>query len=158
MPLRREPSPRYKIKVLSKQLRKLTFPTSPISVKLATFAADAFDKFISGEFHSLDEAFGITKDRGAPRNLSVAKKKLAIARKIFALRLAGKTWYQIENEMGVDQRALRRDYAPFTIRLMRRKVNLDLPARAIPKSTHTNEQQLSEKERWTAWKKQNDKD
>jgi hypothetical protein len=43
---------------------------------------------------------------------------------------------------------------------MSRKIglSLDLPARATPKSTHTNEQQLSEKERWTAWKKQNDKD
>ena len=63
MALRKEPHPRYKIKSLSKQMRKLTFPTSPISVKLATIAADAFDKFLSGKCDSLDEAFGLEKDR-----------------------------------------------------------------------------------------------
>ncbi len=118
MPLRTEPSSRYKIKTLSKQLRKLSFPTSPISVKLATFAADAFDKFLSGQCDSLDDAFGVAKSRGAPRQLSTAKQHLMVAREIHALRLAGKTWYQIESEMNNDQRVLRRIYKPFRIRLM----------------------------------------
>src|SRR5918995_2123474 len=65
MALRKEPSPRFKIKTLSKQLRKLSFPTSPISVQLATYAADAFDKYLSGEC-SLETAFGLGKKRGAP--------------------------------------------------------------------------------------------
>jgi hypothetical protein len=117
MSLRQEPSPRYKLKTLSKQLRKLS-----VSVKLATFAADAFDKFLSHECSSLDEAFGLEKDLGAPRKLSKAKEHLALARKIFAFRLKNKTWYEIENAMNQDQRALRRIYKPFKTRLMSRKI------------------------------------
>jgi hypothetical protein len=66
MPLSREPSPRYKLKKLSKQLRKLSFPTSPVSVTLATFAADAFDQFLAGKSRTLDAAFGLQKKRGVP--------------------------------------------------------------------------------------------
>jgi len=170
MPLRREPSPRYKIKALSNQLRKLSFPTSRISVKLATFAADAFDKFLSHQCSSLDEAFGLEKDRGAPRKLSKAKQHLALAREVFALRLANKSWYEIENALGQDIRALSRIYKPFKARLMSReilrKLNRSNPARrkkanrvasdAAKKKSH--EQTLSEEERWAAWKKQHDED
>jgi hypothetical protein len=126
MPLRKGPSSRYKINSLSKQLRKLTFATSPISVKLAKFAADAFDKFLYGKCISLDEAFGLENARGAPRKLSKAKEHLTLARELCTMRLAGKTWYQIENELGQDQRALRRIYKPFRARLLSRELILEL--------------------------------
>ncbi len=126
MPPRKGPSPRYKIKALSEELRKLSFPTSPIPVNLAKFAADAFDKFLAGNCHSLDEAFGLDKDRGAPRRLSKAKKHLALAKKIFALRLKRKTWYQIEDELDMEQRALRRIYKPFRVHLLSSKIASDL--------------------------------
>ncbi len=126
MPLQRALSPRYKIKALSKQLRKLSFPSSSISPKLATFAVDAFNKFLSGECDSLDAAFGVRKNRGAPRQLSTAKQHRALAKKIFALRLARKTWYQIEEELDLDQRALRRIYAAFKVHLMSRNLLLTL--------------------------------
>jgi hypothetical protein len=122
MPLQRGSSPRYKIKILSKQLRRLTFPTSPITVKHATFAADAFDRFLSQKCNSLDEAFGLEKVRGAPRKLSKAKQRRALAMKIFALRLTRKTWYQIEDELGQDAGLLRRIYIEFKPRLMRREL------------------------------------
>jgi hypothetical protein len=85
MPLKREPSPRYKIKVLSKQLRKLTFPTSPISVKFATFAADAFDKFLTGKSRTLNAAFGLQEKRGVP---GWPKARLKLAKAVYVLRKA----------------------------------------------------------------------
>lgn len=122
MPLRRESHSRYKIKALSHQLRKLSFPTSPISVDLATFAADAFDKFLTGKCITLDEAFRVEKGPGAPRRLSTAKEHLVLNKKISALRVKGKTWYQIEDELGIDARALRRIYKPAKIHLASRRI------------------------------------
>lgn len=122
MLLRRGLHPRYKIKALSKQLRKLSFPTSPISVDLAKFAADAFDKFLTGTCTSLDKAFGLVKGPGAPRHLQTAKKNRAFAKKIDALRLKGNTWEQCEEVLGLDQRALRRIYKPFRAEFGSRRI------------------------------------
>lgn len=161
MSLREAHSPRYKIKQLSKQLRTLSFPTSSISVSLAKFAADAFDSFLTHKCKSLDEAFGIAKGPGAPRKLSVAKEKLVRAKAILSLRTAGKTWAEIEEELGVDQRVLRRDFKPFKIRLISRNIGraLNLPAHNdARKLDQAKASPLSEAERWDAWKKQNDKD
>jgi hypothetical protein len=159
MPLRRGASPRFKIKNLSEQLRKLSFPESPISIDLARFAANAFDNFLSGKCNSLDEAFEVEKGRGAPRKLSTARKHMALAKKIADLRLAGKTLYQIEDELGMDGGAIRRLYKPFRARVLSRKIDLGLSRRAKDDPTpRKNELQVTEEERWAAWKKQNDKD
>jgi len=154
-------SSRFKMKQLSKQLRKLSFPTSPISVSLAKFAADAIDMFLAHKCKSLDEAFGINKGPGAPRKLSAAKRQFVLAREIGLLRMAGKTWDEIEEALGLDQRALRRTFKPFKIRLMSQQVgrDLNLPTHtAMQKSEPANVSTLSEAEQWDAWKKQNDKD
>lgn len=129
MALQRGRHPRYQIKALSSQLRKLTLPTSPISIALATFAADAFDKFLTGEYATLDEAFGVAKRSGAPRRLSKAKEHLRFAEEISDLRGKGKTWYQLEGELGMDAGALRRSYAPFKIALLSRRIGKKLHLR-----------------------------
>jgi hypothetical protein len=161
MPLKRGPSPRYQIKLFTKELRKLRFPTSPISVKLATFVADAFDRFLSGEANSLDEAFGVEKRPGAPKRLSTAKQHRAFSKKILDMRMAGKTTYAIEEETGVDQGAIRRTCKPFRARLMARTISapsLGLKPRSKREVKPANGQKLSEQEKWTDWKKQHDKD
>jgi hypothetical protein len=129
MPLRREPSPRYKIKVLSKQLRKLTFPTSPISVKLATFAADAFDTFLAGKSRTLNAAFGLQKKRGVP---GWPKARLTLAKAVYALRKAGHSWTSVLDELSkqgfgeMDPSTLKRTYNELKVRLMARDVALTL--------------------------------
>lgn len=53
----------------SGQLRELKFPTSPLSMRLVEYVASSFEKFLSGEAKSLDEAFGLVgvpKKRGRP--------------------------------------------------------------------------------------------
>jgi len=121
MPVRTGPSPRYKIKALSKQLRTLTFPKSPISVNLATFAADAFDSFLAGHSPTLDAAFGIGKRRGAP---GWPKARLKLAKEIHVLRIAGKSWSRVQDELerrgykGTDLSTIKRTYKEFRLHLM----------------------------------------
>ena len=62
MALLQKSSPRYKLKTLAKQLRRLSVPTSPVSTDLARFAADGFEKYLSGKAKSLDAAFGLRKN------------------------------------------------------------------------------------------------
>ena len=122
MALRKGSHPRHKIKQLSTRLRKLTFPSSPIPIELARFAADAFDAYLSGKAQTLDAAFGVGTVRGAPRTLSKAKQRYALARKIYALRLAGRSWYEVENELRQDQGSLRRLYKDFKVPLLSRGI------------------------------------
>lgn len=125
MPLRREPHPRYKIKELSKQLRKLSFPTSPISVNLARFAADAFDKFIDGQSPTLDAAFGLSKKRGVP---GWPKMRLKMAKAIYELKKDGKSWSEIQKALesrysDTDLGTLKRTYKEFHVHLMSKSVS-----------------------------------
>jgi hypothetical protein len=124
MPLRLDKHPRYKIKALSKQLRKLSFPTSPISVKLAMFAADAFDAFITGRSPTLDHAFGLSRKRGAP---GWPKVRLQIAKEIYLLRKARTSWAKIQKALesrysDTDLGTLKRTYREFRIHLMSKSV------------------------------------
>lgn len=129
MPLKREPSPRYKIKTLSKQLRKLSFPTSPVSVKLATFAADAFDKFLAGKSRTLNAAFGLQKKRGAP---GWPKARLKLAKAVYVLRKAGHSWNSVLDELSkqgfgdLDLGTVKRTYKEFKVPLIVRDVGLTL--------------------------------
>ncbi len=124
MSLRRDKHPRYKIKALRKQLRKLSFPTSPISVNLARFAADAFDKYLTAECPTLDAAFGLSKKRGVP---GWPKMRLKMAKDIYRLRKAGKSWSKVQDELSssysdTDLGTLKRTYKEFRVHLMSKSV------------------------------------
>jgi hypothetical protein len=124
MPLRRDKHPRYKIKALSKRLRKLSFPSSPIPLELATFAADAFDKFLTGQSPTLNAAFGLSKKRGAP---GWPKTRLKMAKDIYKLRKEEKSWSEVQKELAsryndTDLGTLKRTYKEFVVHLMSKSV------------------------------------
>jgi hypothetical protein len=125
MSLNRGPSPRYKIKAFSKQLRKLSFPASPISVKLATYVADAFDKFLAGKSRTLNAAFGLQKKRGVP---GWPKARLKMAKEIYALRKSGKSWSQVQGELerlgykDTDLSTIKRTLKEFRLHLMEKEL------------------------------------
>lgn len=128
MPLRKGRHPRYKIKQLSKSLRKLSFPSSPISIGLARFAADAFDKYLAGESRTLDAAFGLSKKRGVP---GWPKERLKMAQDIYKLKMAKKSWSKIKEELSkrypdTDLGTLKRTYKEFRVSLMSKSVLKDL--------------------------------
>ena len=131
MPLRRGPSARFKIKVLSQQLRKLTFPTSQISVKLARFAADAFDNYLSGNARTLDAAFGLAKKRGVP---GWPKARLKMAKEVYALKKANKSWSQVQQELerqgykDTDLGTIKRTFKEFRVPLMAKTISESLKA------------------------------
>jgi len=77
---------RAKLQELVKQLRKLSFPSSPIDVEDAQFVASAFERYLTGKAKTLDAAFGLAPKRGAPRKNA---KHEAIARKVDKLRKEG---------------------------------------------------------------------
>jgi len=109
-------STREKFARFAEQLRKLSFPSSPISVDLARFMADALEDYLAKcqeydrlicenpesaksdgvvvrpPLPTLDAAFGLAPKRGRP---SDPNRNESIARHIFALRLEGKTWPEI---------------------------------------------------------------
>ena len=141
MPLRQEPSPRYKLKKLSKQLRKLSFPASPVSVKLAKFAADAFDKYLTGTC-SLEAAFGLG---GKPGVHGQPKARLKLAKAVHALRKAGHSWNSVldelsEQEFGdLDSGTVKRTYKEFKVRLAARDIAQTLDQDGdlfLPAKTH----------------------
>jgi hypothetical protein len=128
---------------------------------LAHFAADAFDQFLHGKCDSLDEAFRVAqKGPGAPRKLSLAKNKLRQNKKILAMRLAGKSWYDIEETTGIDKRVHTRDLAPWKARLLSREISardLGLHPRRTVKAPRNETSHMTEEERWEAWQEQNDR-
>lgn len=69
------------------QLRDLSFPSSPVSVEIARFAADAFAAYLDGGEQTLDKAFGVARGRGAPAtatagHVELARKMVQIIRNI----------------------------------------------------------------------------
>lgn len=124
MPLRRDKHPRYKIKTLSKKLRKLSFPTSPIPVDLARFAADAFDKYLTGEC-SLEAAFGLG---GKPGVHGQPKARLKLAKAVYALRKANHSWNGVLDELStqgfgfLDLSTVKRTYKEFYVRIAARNI------------------------------------
>ena len=93
------------------------------------FVAHGINEFLKGKGKiSLDVAFGVTPKRGAPRKLSKVKTRLTLARKIFALRLAGKTWDDIAEKLenqgyqNIDTRSLRRTYEEFKVQLLAKEL------------------------------------
>ncbi len=137
MPLKREPSPRYKLKTLPKQLRRLSFPTSPVDIALARFAAAAFDKYLEGTC-SLESAFGLGGKRGAP---GWPKARLKLAKAVYALRMAGHSWksvmeHTVNQGFGeTDLGNIQRTYREFKVHLMSRDIALALKRDLDPPTT-----------------------
>ena len=117
MPLSSESSPRYKIKKLSKRLRKLAVPIH--GGDLFTFAADAFDKYLSGKC-SLESAFGLGGKPGTP---GWPKARLKVAKAVYALRKAGHSWKSVLDELSeqgfgdLDPSTVKRTYKEFLVHL-----------------------------------------
>ncbi len=124
MPLRSEPHPRFRIKQLSGGLRKLTFPSSPIPLDLARFAANAFDKYLSGQARTLDAAFGLGRKRGTP---GWPRTRLKMAKAIYDLRKSGNSWSKVQKRLAshhfdTDLGTLKRTYKEFQVHLMSKSV------------------------------------
>lgn len=121
-PVSSQEANRAKLAQLVEQLRALTFPSSPISIDLAQFAASAFAAYLDGEHSTLDKAFGLTRGRGAPASATAAH--LDIARKILGMQLAEKSWNDVyetaakESWPVTDARELRRIYKAFEVKVM----------------------------------------
>src|SRR5207302_637279 len=98
---------------------------SPIPVKLAKFAAEAIEKYLSGKCKSLDAAFGLEKKSGAP---GWPKKRVKMAREIYKMWRAGKTMHYIARELkkqgynDTERVTLKRILNEFKIRFMARDV------------------------------------
>jgi hypothetical protein len=102
---------RDRLKRLAEQLSSLQFPSSPISLELAGFAATAIKRFLSGDEQTLDSAFGLVAERGRPTT-KLAKHK-EITKFFIDLELkktpTEKILSAIEKKFGIsDERHIRR--------------------------------------------------
>jgi len=113
-----------KLRMMSEQLRELSFPASTISLDLAAYVADAFDAYLQGRARSLDAAFGLTAKRGAP-STRLAEHK-AIAAEILAMKREGKSWVDITEALqscGIsDERELRRLYVVHRVEVVSKAI------------------------------------
>lgn len=115
-------APRHLLKSFVAQLKKLKIPSNQISIKLATFVADAMTQYLSGKYKSLDEAFGLKSKRGIP---GYPEQRQRLAKLIHKKRKRGKTFQSIANELeqagheNPDPGTLRRTYEEFRLDLER---------------------------------------
>jgi len=144
MPLRTEPNPRYRLKQLATQLRKLRFPSSPINVRIAHWAADAITHYLSGKAKTLNAAFGLRRKRGV-RGQPLSRARIGKA--IHQARRAGYSWDTVQSKLqeqgyGVlDTGAMRRIYREFRVRLASRDIaqTLDHDGQYLPTSVPRGE-------------------
>lgn len=115
-----------KLAQFAEQLRKLSFPSSEISMDLVAFVTPAIDAYCTGHAKSLDASFGLTPTRGAPGNPGQQEE---IASRIFLMReIERKKWGEVfdqlskENCSVVDERALRRIYKKHFVNLMSKEL------------------------------------
>ena len=128
MPLRQEPSPRFKLKALAKRPRRLS--RLGCDTKLTDWAADSIENYLSGKSKSLNAAFGLQKKRGTP---GWPKARLKQAKAVYALRKAGHSWNSVLDELSkrgfgdLDLGTVKRTYKEFLVRLASRDIaqNLD---------------------------------
>lgn len=82
---------------LAEHLRRQKLPVPVegriLPIKWAAKAADAIERYLSGEAKSLDAAFGLTPQRGRPTTKAGEHK--AIARVAGELKLAGNSWTDV---------------------------------------------------------------
>ena len=92
-------SSKGKLVKLAKQLRKLTVPTSPISVELAAWMASAIEAYVykDSQIKTMDAALGLSPKRGAPGDPAKREK---IAREIYPMKKAGTKWKPIASTIG----------------------------------------------------------
>ncbi|WP_031437029.1 hypothetical protein [Methylobacter tundripaludum] len=115
-----------KLETFASELRKLSFPTSPISIELTDFVATALEGYLENKTDSLDDAFGLNSGK---KNAGYAHEfNRTRARRIIDLRFAGKTWNQVADELGgkdgipSDEREIRRIADEFMIELMAEEI------------------------------------
>jgi hypothetical protein len=87
--------------------------------------------YLSDHVSTLDEAFGVRQvaRRGRKRD----KEADALARRIFELRLKKRSWADIVDEIGGDERQLRRLYASRKIELLAEETDRRLRLKDPPK-------------------------
>jgi hypothetical protein len=109
---------RNKLKRFAKQLRALAAnggksrPFLPvISDELVEFVAGGIEKYLKGEYQSLDRALGLTRGRGRPQLPLGQGKHFELGKQLFWLRQEGKSWNQIGDLFPkYDERELQRIY------------------------------------------------
>jgi len=110
-----------KLKQFAEELRKLEFPTSPISLKLVQYVSDGIDNYLNGNSNSLDTALGLTRKPGRPTESVEEHKRLAS--RVLRLKLDGSSWPDIfealssENFSITDERTIRRIYERYFVEL-----------------------------------------
>jgi hypothetical protein len=120
---------REKLELFTEQLRRLKFPTSPISIELADYVAAAFESYLDGKVKTLETALGLnagegTKGYGAGFNRQRAKR-------VINARLEGKTWKRVCDELGGkyglpnDEKEIRLLADKFRAEILAEKITLD---------------------------------
>jgi hypothetical protein len=90
--------------------KRLTVLALSLAENNFDWPAAAISAFLTGKCKTLDQAFGTkpVASRGRKRSACVDVR----AREIFALKLTGRSWKSIADELGADERELRRIYGP----------------------------------------------
>jgi hypothetical protein len=120
---------REKLKEFASQLKRLSFPSSPISIELAKFVEVALENYLDKKAKSLDAAFGLNPKRGTKGYRRDFNRKRA--EQIMRLRLDGKSWMDIANNLGgkdgipKDEREIRRIADEFMIEIMAEEISPD---------------------------------
>ncbi|MCQ8128571.1 hypothetical protein [Methylomonas rivi] len=113
---------REKLSRFYSELRKLSFPTSPISMELVNFVTTSFERYFENDKKSLDDSFSLKPKRGAkrlPRDFHLER-----AKRIIRLQNEGKTWIQVVDElagkdgMPSDEREIRRIAERYRVEIM----------------------------------------
>ena len=132
-----------KLSDFADELDCLAFPSSPISLELASFVAGSIRDYLRGDQKSLDSAFGLSKKRGAPGN---PEKRKEIAREVLLKRLDGKSWLEIANDFSMqghdvcDDRTLRKYYYEFFNELASEELCKRLDTSGdVPDKNHTSD-------------------
>jgi hypothetical protein len=105
-----------------KQLRKLSFPSSPISIPLADYVATALESYLSNNEKSLDTAFGVNPKRGVP---GFPRQREELARKAIGMKIAGNSWKEIADKLDSDERKIRRVTDEFKTQILSEYIKID---------------------------------
>ena len=111
-------TPREKLRAIGEQLRKLSFPTSPISMELVEFLTGGIESYLSEKHPNVDRALGLTHGPGAPRSKQNAHIKLAA--EIWWRRIEGQTsWHDILDGLQKSKNPVLRRYSNSDPRVLR---------------------------------------
>ncbi len=110
-----------KLRLFTNQLKKLSFPSSPISIPLADFVITALESYLGDDIKSLDAAFGVNPKRGVP---GFPRQREELARKVIGMKIAGNSWKEIADELGGDERNIRRVADEFKVQILAEYIKL----------------------------------